>query len=110
MPGNWRDFLWDDINKQELFEFLSQKIVSANYPVGKEVFVTSGMRALTKGTARQMMSCDHEEADTRLVVHVIDLLSAGCSTCLVHTVDTNVFVILVGKFNYLLRLNVSAKI
>ena len=51
-----------------------------------------------------------EEADTRLLVNVIDLLSAGCSTCLVHTVDTNVFVILVGKFNYLLRLNVSAKI
>ena len=51
-----------------------------------------------------------EEADTRLLVHVIDLLSTGCSTYLVHTVDTNVFVILVGKFNYLLRLNVSAKI
>ena len=89
MPGNWRDFLRDEINKQELFEFLSQKIVSANYPDGKEVFVTSGKRVLTKGTARQMMSCDHEEADIRLLVHVIDSLSAGCNTCLVRTVDTD---------------------
>ena len=55
------------------------------------------------------MSCDHEEADTRLLVHEIDSLSAGCSTCLVRTVDTDV-VILVGRFLYLLKLNVSANI
>ncbi len=30
------DFLWNDINTQKLFEFLSQKIVSANYPDGKD--------------------------------------------------------------------------
>ena len=109
LPGNWRDFLRDEINKQDLFEFFSQKIVSANYSDGTETFVTSGMRVLTKGTARQMMSSDHEEADTRLLVHMIDSLSAGCGTYLVRTVDTDV-VILVGKFHYLLRLNVSAKI
>ena len=46
--------------------------------------MTSGMRVLTKGTSRQMIPCDHEEADTRLLVHVID---SGRSTCLVRTVD-----------------------
>ena len=51
--------------------------------------MTSGMRVLTKGTSRQMIPCDHEEAD-RLLVHVIDSLNAGCSTCLVRTVDTDV--------------------
>ena len=55
-------------------------------------------------------TCDHEEADTGLLVHVIDLLNAGCSTCLVRTVDTDVVVILVGKFHHLLALNLSAKI
>ena len=49
--------------------------------------MTSGVRVLTKGTSRQMIPCDHEEADTRLLVHVIDSLNAGCSTCLVRTVD-----------------------
>ena len=87
-----------------------QKIASAEYPDGKEVFVTSGMRVLTKGTSRQMIPCDHEEADTRLLVHVIDSLNAGCSTCLVRTVDTDVVVILIGKFHHLLTLNLSAKI
>ena len=86
------------------------KIASAEYPDGKEVFVTSGMRVLTKGTSRQMIPCDHEEADTRLLVHVIDSLNAGCSTCLVRTVDTDVVVILIGMFHHLLTLNLSAKI
>ena len=63
--------------------------------------MTSGMRVLTKGTSRQMIPCDHEEAD-RLLVHVIDSLNAGCSTCLVRTVDTDVVIIPVGKFHHLL--------
>ena len=68
------------------------------------------MRVFTKGTSCQMMPCDHEEADTRLLVHVIDSLNDGCSTCLVRTVYTDVVIILVGKFNHLLTLNLSAKI
>ena len=107
VPSNWREFLRDEINKKKLFDFLS---ASAEYPDGKEVFVTSGMRVLIKGTSRLMIPCDHEEADTRLLVHVIDSLNAGCSTCLVRTVDTDVVVILVGKFHHLLTLNLSAKI
>ena len=83
------------------------KIASAEYPDGKEVFVTSGMRVLTKGTSRQMIPCDHEEADTRLLVHV---MNSGCSTCLVRTVDTDVVVILIGKFHCLLTLHLSARI
>ena len=51
------------------------------------------------------MPFDHEEADTRILVYVIDLLKAGCSTCLVHTIDTDVVVILIGKVNHLLTLN-----
>ena len=68
--------------------------------------MTSGMRVLTKGTSRQMIPCDHEEADTRLLVHVIDSLNymfsshCGYRCCL----------ILVGKFHHLLTLNLSEKI
>ena len=35
VPGNWRDFLRDEGNKQELFGFLSQKIEAFDYPKGK---------------------------------------------------------------------------
>jgi len=34
--------------------------------------------------------CNHEEADTRMLVHVEGALDNGTVTCLVCTVDTNV--------------------
>lgn len=46
-----------------------------------------------------MSNCNHEEADTRIVVHLQDILTAdGTVNALVRTVDTDVVVILVGKF------------
>ena len=60
------------------------------YPEGKEVFVTSDVNVLTKGSSHDMLPCDHEEADTRLLVHLVDALKNGCSTCVVHTVDTDI--------------------
>ncbi len=43
-------------------------------------------------------------------IHVIESLMVGCSTYLIQTVDTDIVVILVGKFYYLLTLNTSVNI
>ena len=43
-----------------------------------------------------MQNCNHEEADTRIVVHVMHALQQGAKTIQVSTVDTDVVVILVG--------------
>jgi 5'-3' exonuclease len=51
-----------------------------------------------------MTPCDHEEADTRLLIHLQDALLNGCATCTVRTVDTDVVVILIGKFHHLITL------
>jgi len=51
-----------------------------------------------------MALCDHEEADTRLLIHLKDALLNDCTNCLVCTVDTDVQVILLGKFHYLMTL------
>ena len=45
-----------------------------------------------------MASCDHEEADTRMCIHIQDSLQKGARNILVRTVDTNVIVILAGLF------------
>ena len=46
-----------------------------------------------------MPDCNHEEADTRIVIHLCDALrSSNISSALVRTVDTDVVVILVVKF------------
>ena len=57
-----------------------------------------------------MPQCDHEEADTRLVIHLIVALKKGLNACLVRTVDTDVIVILIGKLSYLITVNSDANI
>ncbi len=78
------------------------------YPESKELFVTHGQSDLANKITLQIPQCDHEEADTQLIVHGANALSKGQSTCLVCTVDTDVVVILVGKFYYLTTLNSNA--
>ena len=49
-----------------------------------------------------MPPCNHEEADTRIVIHVLHALQSSCTSVLIRTVDTNVVIILVGKFDRLI--------
>lgn len=57
-----------------------------------------------------MGQCNHEEADSRIVVHVRHALEGGAESIVVRTVDTDVIVILVGKFHDLQIYNESVKI
>ena len=54
------------------------------------------------GSDRSFPECNHEEADTRIVIHVLHAIQAEqTKSVLVRTVDTDVIVILIGKFNKL---------
>ena len=97
MPSNWKSFLRNEENKRELFTFLNTKIASAD-TLGKDVLVTQDENVLTSNSSLEMPPCDHEEADTRLVVHITSALNNGCCSFLIRTVDTDVVVILIGKF------------
>ena len=48
-----------------------------------------------------MRSCNHEEADTRVLVHGRDALDMEGRTVFVCTVDTDVLVILIAQFHTL---------
>ena len=54
--------------------------------------------------SNDMQKCDHEEADTRISVHVLHALQKGASRVNVRTLDTNVAVILIGIFHKILAL------
>ena len=45
-----------------------------------------------------MPPCDHEEADTRICVHLKDAMEKGARKVFVRTVDTDVIVIITGSF------------
>ena len=58
---------------------------------------------LSPGPLEPMPECDHEEADTRVCLHLKDALEKSAQTVILRTVDTDVIVILVGQFRQLTK-------
>jgi len=74
----------------------------------KYVVTTTGMSVAVAGDIPP--TCNHEEADTRMLIHLQDALDNGATTCLVRTVDTDVVAIFDGKFHKLLERNPAADV
>ena len=98
----WKDFLQVDENKTELFRFLSQEVIRLPTEEGKTIYSTIGTEVLCSLAAADVSSmapCSHEEADTRLFVHVADAVRKGFQKVMVRTVDTDVVVLAIAMFN-----------
>ena len=108
IPSNWMNFLADQANKKELFAFLTSKIESFTWPPTKSIYITSGQAVSACGLSVPMDDCNHEEADTRIMVHIRHALEQGAETVLVRTVDTDVVVILIGLFFDLVTIRPSS--
>ena len=104
MPKNMKNFLLVSENKTELFDYISQVVEEHNFPEGKSVFITKGQEVISKNTDHEMEICTHEEADTRIMVHILHAIQQGAKKIIVRTVDTDVLVILIGQFFYLQHL------
>ena len=102
LPRNRSDFLHDSSNKKELFDFLTYKMANFVFLKEKAVYTTSEESVLTVCSSSPMPNCNHEEADTSIVVHVPHALQQGLTTVQVRTVDTDVVVVLIGVFHMLL--------
>lgn len=109
VPTNWQNFLGDAENKKELFAFLSTKIMEVQFHDDKCVYITSGDQVLVTGDGPPMGQCNHEEADTRVLVHLLHALQCS-SLGMVHTGDTDVIVILLSNFHHIMAVNPAAEI
>ena len=70
----------------------------------KKVLVTRGSGALSNNIMtdlKELSPCNHEEADTRLFLHVKDALKKGFRTVMVKANDTDLLVIAVATFSQL---------
>ena len=85
-------------NKEELYHYLAQEIASHKFKEGKQILVTSDKKVLTIDSP-PMPLCSHEEADTRIFIHMVDALEEGNNVFQIRTVDTDVVVIAMGKFH-----------
>jgi hypothetical protein len=99
LPKNWFNFLRNSENKTELFQFLADNIPGLDCN-GTTVYCTRGENAVANVAwqhAENLSQCNHEEADTRVFVHLTDACQRqGHSKFIVKTGDTDVVVMAVS--------------
>ena len=93
---NWKAFLQDNTNKKEFFALLTNRVADFQFPEDKEIYITSDEYVISSEGPSDIQRCDHEEADTRIAVHVLHALNKGYNRVFIRTVDTDVVVILIG--------------
>ena len=96
IPSKWSEFLHVDDNKMELFKFLTEQVVKLPMEEGKCIYATNENNvacSVADPDLSGLAPCSHEEADTRLFLHVSDAVQKGYRKTCVRTVDTDVVVI-----------------
>ena len=71
----WNSFLRVHANKTELFQLLAEQAVTLPLKKGEELYSTRGEHVVTsvsRADMTQLEPCTHEEADTRIFLHVKD--------------------------------------
>lgn len=98
LPGNWQGFLRVGDNKEELFSFLSKHLAESFNVPGKQLVATDGEQVIAvpplEDTA-SLIPCNHEEADTRMMLHAAAAMKCGHRNLVIRTVDTDVVVLAV---------------
>ena len=99
LPRNWQEFLRVDQNKQELFKYLAECVTSID--AEKQVISTHGKQVLSImpiscDNIERLAPCNHEEANTRMVLHAADAVQCRFTKILLHTVDTDVLILAIA--------------
>ncbi len=87
-----------DLNKKEIFSFLSKSLMQSFVEPTKELVVTDGEQVLSvpsQNDLHLLSPCTHEEADSRMMLHVAHAAQQGHQGILICTVDTDVVVLAV---------------
>ena len=97
--GNWKTFMRNDNNKTELFCLLAKSIGTIETGI---VYATFNETSICNKLARQQIFCTHEEADTRMFVHLKHAIEkdvlAQLASCLM--IQTLSFLQLLFSKNY----------
>ena len=104
IPANWQEFLHINDNKIELFSFLATS--AATIATDKQVISTchTGVPCTQSRDMSGLAPCIHEEADTRILLHLEDAVKQGYNKVSIRTVDTDVVVLAVASAQ---RLNIT---
>ena len=96
VPKNWAELLRINENRTELFAFLSREIVTISTD---KQFITLDRDVICRQpmVKEGLAPCSHEEADSRMMVHVAHAANTY-NNILIRTVDSGVVVLAVYAF------------
>ena len=100
---NWSRFLKNGSNKQSFFEYIALYAKSLQIDSRKQLVITCRDSVITNPKSADLEAslspCDHEEADTRMLLHMDLILQGTVSSITLRTVDTDVLVLAVAASN-----------
>lgn len=106
-PTNWNAFMRNSSNKTELFNFLAVQISATSTEnlvvVTKEDIVLANQEI----SLGDVSPCHHEEADTRIFVHVKSAVIQGHKSVMIKANDTDVVVIALHSMSFLKNLGLQ---
>jgi hypothetical protein len=103
VPRNWIKFIQNAQNKSELFELLADVLVEVDSDDGKLV-VAKNENTLSNCDTFHQPPCTHEEADTRIFVHLKNAIQEdNIESATVLSNDTDISVIAAATFNRLCK-------
>jgi len=102
----WVSFLRESSNKKRLFELLATCMGSLSVD-GVEFYSTHNSSVVSSSNAdrSRFNDCNHEEADTRLLVHLVDAVQQGHRTTIIRTTDSDVLLLAVATVHQIPELN-----
>ena len=99
IPCNWKEFLHNSKSKIELFDFLTKPVSEYQFE-NKEVQITNRNTMLTVAVAgtNSIDIYTHKEADTRIIIRLLDAAEKGMKNIIIRTVDSDILRIVLGQF------------
>ena len=93
IPGNWKDFLLISENKTILFSFLASNVTAIE--TDKQIISTYHEEILCTQPrdVSGLAPCTQKEADSRIMLHLKDIVMEDNSKVSIRTVDTDVVVL-----------------
>lgn len=100
LPQQWNLFIHSVFNKRQLTNFLSNEAVKHSKSQNVEFITSGGYFDICQydsnfGLEDEMLISNHEEADTRILLHILSAKKSGYQRCIIECGDTDVLVLLV---------------
>ena len=101
---DWQKYLSNSDNKKELFVYCSRQL--ANIDIDGILIVTTTPSAVLTNQQNEcdlagLFPCNHAEADSRIILHLMHAVSQGHTDTYVRTVDSDVVVLAIAFFDQL---------